>query len=77
MRTYRSPDTPTVAELNRPGGYFNPSYNAKLELAKRDRARARKNEARKVRGAALITYPVEVANALRDKGWTGPTGKKG
>lgn len=50
MKPYRSPDTPTVADLNAPGGYFNPAYNAKLALARRDRARARKYEARRLRG---------------------------
>ena len=54
------PGIPTVEELNLPGGFFNPAYNTKLAAVKRERARARKNETRKTRGAVLVpkvAYP--------------------
>ena len=57
-KEYRAPDVPTVEELNLPGGFFNPAYNAKLADARRDGGAV----ARRDRAARCLTVG-EVLNA--------------
>jgi hypothetical protein len=59
-KEYRAPDVPTVEELNLPGGFFNPAYNAKLADARRDGGAV----ARRDRAARCLTVG-EVLNAER------------